>query len=45
MTDILKTEETLSYALSSTLKGSKNAPFIFTASKVPILIRNDNLTS
>ena len=33
----------LNFALSSTVKGGKNAPFISPASEAPILIRDDSI--
>ena len=41
--DILRIKETLNYALSSILKGGKNAPSIYPTFKVYIMIRYDNL--
>ena len=41
MTDILKTEEMLNFALSSIPKGDKKAHFISSASEATILISND----
>ena len=45
MTDILKTEAMLNFALSLIPKEGKSASSINPSFKAPILIRNDNLTS
>ena len=44
-TDILRTKAMLNFALFLIPKGGKNAPSIYPAFKVPILIRTDSLTS
>ena len=44
-TDILRTKAMLNFILPLIPKGGKKAPFIYPALNVPILIRNDDLTS
>ena len=44
-TDILRTKEMPSFALSSIPKGTKECAFHFTCFEATVLIRNDSLTS
>ena len=44
-THMLRTKGTLNVALSPILKGGKICAFHFPSLKVPILVRNDSLTS